>query len=216
MESKIEIISLDLDGVLYDGLYAAVAVGAKLGLAEKFETLLQRMAKEKMSQSESVIEGSKVWIGVPVEGPYQKLVDSIPLMKGAKETVASLKKMGYEVGCISSGVSQFFMKPFTKRLDLDFAYSNILGETDGKHDGTTQYVMGGPQKAETILKHIEGKGISPRGIASVGNGTNDIELFKVSAFSIAFNPLHVSVSDTASVIVESKDLRSILPYFEKG
>ncbi|MFW9769057.1 MAG: HAD family hydrolase [Candidatus Thorarchaeota archaeon] len=216
MKSEIEIISLDLDGVLYDGLYAAVAVGQELGLGSKFDDLFRRIAAEKMNHHESIIEGSKVWIGIPVDGPYQELIDSIPLMKGAKETVALLKKTGFEVGCISSGVSQFFMKPFSKRLHLDFAYSNILGETDGKHDGTTQYVMGGPQKAETILKHVEDRGLSQSNIASVGNGTNDIELFTVSALSIAFNPLHVSVSDTASVTVESKDLRSILPYFEKS
>jgi phosphoserine phosphatase len=215
MVSEIEIISIDLDGVLYDGLYAAVAVAEKIGLASKFDDLFRRIALEKMNHNESIIEGSKIWIGVPIGKPYQELVLSMPLMKGAEETVMTLKHRGYKVGCISSGVSQFFMKPLSERLDLDFAYSNILGEKEGVHDGTTQYVMGGPQKAETILRYVNENGFTQQNIASVGNGINDIELFKVSAFSIAFNPLHESVSEAASVTIESKDLRSILQYFEK-
>lgn len=136
-------------------------------------------------------------------------------MSGAADTVDALKDWGYEVGCISGGVSQFFMKPFTERLNLDFAYSNILGSRNGAHDGTVRYIMDGPEKAETILKYIEENEYSKMSIASVGNGLNDIELFNVSAFSIAFNPVDKIVSDSASVTVKSKDLRSILTHFRK-
>jgi phosphoserine phosphatase len=127
-----------------------------------------------------------------------------------------LKEWGYEVGCISSGVSQFFTESLTRRLNLDFAYSNVLGSKNGVHDGQVIYIMDGPQKAETILKHIEENGLSRESIASVGNGMNDVDLFRASAFSIAFNPVHELVTEAATVKVESKDLRSILPYFERS
>ncbi len=216
MNSRIKVISLDLDGVLYDGHYAAIAVAEQLGLGNQFAELIQRMQDEGMSLRESVVEGSKLWKGVAVDKSYDYLVDSLPLMRGANETVTSLKNWGYEVGCISSGVSQFFMAPFKRRLNLDFTYSNTLGSTDGVHDGRTEYIMDGPEKAARILKHIEDNGYSKDCIASVGNGTNDIDLFKISAFSIAYNPLFKTVSDAASVTINSKDLRSILPYFERS
>jgi phosphoserine phosphatase len=215
MTSAIKVISLDLDGVLFDGPSAAFFVADKVGLTNQYLALFQRMAKEEMSLRDSVIEGTKIWKGVIIDGSYNDLVNSLPLMEGADEVIDTLKMWGYEVGCISSGVSQFFMEQFIRRLNLDFAYTNILGSKDGAHDGTVEYIMGGPEKAETILRYIHDNGHSQNNIASVGNGLNDIELFNVSAFSIAFNPVDKIVSDTASVTVNSKDLRSILKYFRK-
>jgi phosphoserine phosphatase len=75
--------------------------------------------------------------------------------------------------------------------------------------------MGGPEKATTIWQYAQIKGHPLDSIASVGNGFNDIDLFEISSFSVAFNPVDKRVSDAASVTIESKDLRSILPHFEK-
>jgi phosphoserine phosphatase len=216
MNSDIKVIALDLDGVLYDGSNASVTIGIQVGLKEKYMDLLQRIEQEKMDLRKSVIEGAKIWKGVPINANYHILVKKLPLMKGAEETVATLKEWGYEVGCISSGVSQFFMEPLTRRLDLDFAYSHILGSENEIHDGTVQFIMGGPEKATTIMNYVQIKGHPMESIASVGNGMNDIDLFKFSTFSIAFNPVDSMVSDAASVTIESKDLRDILPHFERS
>ncbi|MHA1963149.1 MAG: HAD family hydrolase [Candidatus Thorarchaeota archaeon] len=216
MTSEIKVISLDLDGVLFDGSSAAFVIAQQVGLKDQYMSLFQRMAQEKMSLRDSVIEGAKIWKGLPVDATYHFLVKKLPLMEGAAEAVTTLKEWGYEVGCISSGVSQYFLEPLTLRLNLDFAYSNILGSDNGAHDGTVQYIMGGPEKATTILQYIQIRGHSQDCIASVGNGLNDLDIFKFSSFSIAFNPVDKKVSDAASVTVDSKDLRTILPYFERS
>jgi phosphoserine phosphatase len=215
MNPDIKIISLDLDGVLYDGSNASLAIGLQVGLKEKYIQLLQRIEDENLDLRTSVIEGAKIWKGVPINAAYHYLVKRLPLMEGAEETVTTLRKWGYQVGCISSGVSQFFMEPLTRRLGLDFAYSHILGSENEVHDGTIQFIMGGPEKVTTIWQYAQIKELPLDCIASVGNGMNDIDLFKVSSFSIAFNPVDKMVSDVASVTIESKDLRSILPHFKK-
>ena len=202
--------------MLFDGSSATFVIAQKIGLTDQYNTLFQRLAQEEMSLEETVIEVTQIWKGIAIDESHDNLVDSLPLMTGASETVTSLKNWDYEVGCISSGVSQFFMAPLVRRLNLDFAYSNVLGSTDGALDGTVKYIMGGPQKVETILKHVRDNGYSHSGLASVGNGFNDIDLFRASAFSIAFNPVDKMVSDAASETVESKDLRSILPFFERN
>jgi phosphoserine phosphatase len=215
MTSEIKVIVLDLDGVLYDGSNASLTIGLQIGLKEEYMDLLQKIEQEELDLRESVTEGAKIWKGIPIDATYHYLVKTLPLMEGAEETVAALQDWGYEVGCISSGVSQFFMEPLTRRLKLDFAYSHILGSENEVHDGTVQFIMGGPEKATTIWQYAQLKGHPLECIASVGNGFNDIDLFKVSSFSIAFNPVDKIVSDAASVTVESKDLRSILPHFER-
>ena len=213
MYKEIKIIAFDLDGVIFDGASAAYVLAEQVGLGQKYLELFMRMASENLSFDDSVRLGAKIWEGIKFDGEYRQLVIELPLMKGAKETIAALKASGYQVGCISSGVSQFFMEPLTERLNLDFAHSNILGMSNGTHSGEIEYAMGGPQKAETALKVLNDRGLSTQNLASVGDGENDIHLFGVSALSIAFNPQSEAVSEAASVTVRSKDLGSILQYF---
>lgn len=215
MNSEIKVIALDLDGVLFDGSSATFSIAQQVGLKDQYMALFQKISEEGMDLRDSIIEGAKIWKGRPIDATYHYLVRRLPLIEGAVETVATLKEWDYEVGCISSGVSQYFMEPLTRRLNLDFAYSNILGSDDGVLDGTVQYIMGGPEKATTILQYVQIKGHSQNCIASVGNDLNDLDLFKFSRFSIAFNPVDERVSNAASVTVESKDLRSILSHFER-
>ena len=215
MTSRIKIISLDLDGVLFDGSSAVFVIAQQIGLKDQYLELIQRAAQEEMTLRDTVTEVAKIWKGIPIDATYHYLVKRLPLMEGAEETVATLQEWGYDVGCISSGVSQFFMEPFARRLNLDFAYSHILGSENEVHDGTVQFIMGGPEKATIIWQYAQIKEHPLDSIASVGNGFNDIDLFNISSFSVAFNPVDKKVSDAASVTIESKDLRSILPHFER-
>ncbi|UCH04339.1 MAG: HAD hydrolase family protein, partial [Candidatus Thorarchaeota archaeon] len=64
-----------------------------------------------------------------------------------------------------------------------------------------------------VLEYIENEGYSRSELASVGDGENDIDLFKVSALSIAYNPVSDEVSKAADLTIRSKDLRKILPHF---
>lgn len=215
MIGDIHVITLDLDGVLFDGPSAAYPIAHQLGIGDRFMEIYQRLTKEKKQLEDQIREGTIIWKGVAVDGSYDSLVHNLPLMKGAEEVVSSLKKRGYEVGCISSGVSQFFMEPFKKRLDLDFAYSNVLGESEGSHDGTVTYVMGGPQKAETALAYLTERGYTESQLAAVGDGRNDIDVFRLAGFSVAFNPEVDAVSEAATVTVRSDDLRDVLPHFDR-
>lgn len=213
MSEDIKVVAFDLDGVLYDGPSATFYVAGRLGIQSKLVDILQQVKSKGLALENSIIEGSKVWKGVATDGTLDPLVWEMPLMKGAEETVTLLKQRGLRVGCISSGVSQFFMKPLRERLNLDFAESNILGEASGKHDGEVHFIMGGPQKAQTALDYLDSCGLNETNLASIGDGENDIELFDVSALSIAFNPESERVSKAASLTIRSKDLRSVLPHF---
>ena len=213
MRGNIRVVSFDLDGVLFDGPSAAFPLAKQLGLGDKFMAVYTKVTKERGRFEDSIIEGSKIWKGVATDGAYNHLVNQLPLRIGAQETLDTLREAGYTIGCISSGVSQFFMEPFSQRLGLDFAYSNILGEEAGAHNGDVDYIMGGPQKVETALEFLRERGLEGKNLASIGDGTNDVDLFNISGFSIAFNPENEKVSGAASITVHSKDLRSILEYF---
>ncbi|MHA2140565.1 MAG: HAD-IB family phosphatase [Candidatus Thorarchaeota archaeon] len=213
MDRDIKVVSLDLDGVLYDGLSAVHPIAKELGIEDLFMAVYEKQEENNRSMADIITEGAKIWIGIPSDGTLDPLVEDLPLMTGAQETITTLKEWGYVVGCISSGASQFFMTPFKERLDLDFAYSNILGEQNGAHDGTVVYVMDGLQKAERMKEFLLDNGFKSKNLASVGDGENDIPLFEISSLSIAFNPLTESVSKAAGLTIRSEDLRAILPHF---
>ena len=214
MDMEIQVICLDLDGVLFDGPSAAYPLAEQLGLGQDFLKALQVTKEKRLPFHDAIVEGAKIWKGIAVNGEYDHLVETLPLMKGAEETVHTLKEWRYEVGCITSGVSQFFMGPFIRRLGLDFGYTNILGEEKGAHDGSVQLVMDGPMKAVAAKSHLDKKGITTNHLAAIGDGENDIELFKICTFSIAFNPENERVSQAATLTVQSKDLRDTLQYFD--
>ncbi len=213
MDPEIKVISFDLDGVLFDGRSATYPVAKAVGLEQEFLRVLNLSSEKKLTLEEAIREGSKIWVGVPADGTLDPHVKELPLRVGTEETISHLKEWGYKVGCISSGVSQFFLRPLTERLDLDFAFSNVLGEEDGKHDGTVSYVMTGPHKADTAKKYLKRVGLVGRNLASIGDGENDIALFRISGFSIAFNPDSDAVSKEASLTIKSNDLRAVLPHF---
>jgi phosphoserine phosphatase len=212
LDRDIEVVCLDLDGVLFDGPSAVQPITKEIGIEDQFMAIYAKQGENRRTMAEAIREGAKIWIGVPT-GTLDPIVERLPLMNGAEETVATLKDWGYIVGCISSGVSQFFMKPFGKRLNLDFAYSNILGEKNGTHNGEVHYIMEGAQKAERMTGYLEENGLTSKNLASVGDGENDIPLFQISNLSIAFNPMTENVTRAASLTIRSKDLRSILPHF---
>ncbi|MGV9170151.1 MAG: HAD-IB family phosphatase [Promethearchaeia archaeon] len=211
LEENLEVVALDLDGVLFDGASATLPIAERVGIGHKLKEVLKKSAVGNLSLEESIIEGAKVWKDVSTD-TLQHLVHDLPLMEGAEETVTKLKREGYQVGCVSSGVSQWFMAPFSDRLDLDFAYSNVLSEHNGKHDGRIEYIMGAEQKAERILEYLVSNGFNQDDLVSVGNGENDIDMFSISALSIAFNPVSEKVAKSADYRIESRDLRDILPY----
>lgn len=210
-KKNLEVVALDLDGVLFDGPSATLPIAEKVGIGDELKEVMMKSAKGALTLEESIVKGARVWKDVSTSA-LQNLVHELPLMTGAEETVAKLKEVGYEVGCVSSGVSQWFMAPFSDRLNLDFAYSNVLAEEDGKHNGEVEYVMGGEQKAERILQYLSSNGFDTDGLASVGNGENDIAMFGISAISIAFNPVSEKVTEAADYRIESKDLRDVLPF----
>lgn len=70
-----------------------------------------------------------------------------------------------------------------------------------------------PQKAETAIGYLRDEGLPAGSLASVGDGRNDIDLFAISAFSVAFNPESEDVSKAATVTVRSETLKDILRYF---
>ena len=73
--------------------------------------------------------------------------------------------------------------------------------------------MDGPGKAKAITNYLTSNNLPTNCLASIGDGENDLHIFRISSFSIAFNPTSDLVAIEASITIRSKDLRTVLPHF---
>jgi len=99
------------------------------------------------------------------------------------------------------------LEKLKKELDLDFVYSNKLVFKDGKLDDVIVNVDADKAKAAVIK--INEWDEKKENIITVVDGANDVKLFDVTGFGIAFRAQDL-VKDLATVTLDEKDLSKIV------
>lgn len=202
----IKLIAFDLDNVLIDG--EAIDEIAKLAGVETEISEITRKAMEGELDFETALKQRVALLkGTSVED-INKVVQEIPLMEGAKETIDELKNRGYKIATIS-GSFEIIAQRIKDTLDLDYAFSNCLEEEEGLLTGEVSGPLVKGSKAEILTQIIDMEKISPEECAAVGDGANDISMLKKASLGIAFNAKPV-LKQNADIIVEKKDLRELL------
>jgi phosphoserine phosphatase len=139
-------------------------------------------------------------------------------MKGAVETVAELKKNGYKIAIISSGISILADK-VKEELGIDYSYANkLLVGDDGRLTGEGEEIVALMNKDVVLKRVAEAEEIDTGQCVTIGDSRFDIPLFKNAGLSIAFNAKDDLVREAADLVINSNDLRKILPWFssERG
>jgi phosphoserine phosphatase len=99
-------------------------------------------------------------------------------------------------------------------LGLDYAFSNVLHEEDGKLTGDVSGPLVTGSKAEVLKEIMEMEKIKAEESAAVGDGANDVSMLEEAGLGIAFNAKPV-LKEKADVVVEKRDLKELLTVFEK-
>ena len=194
----------DVEGVLYDAEYLPI-------LAEKVN-----MEKEIWEITKKGIEGKIDWVNGLKERVHLlngidrstciQVANSLPIMTGAKEACRALKNAGWKLMAVSGGFT-IITDRLKKELDLDFVYSNELVFKDDKLDDVIVNVDADKAKAATIK--IREWNEKKENIIAVVDGANDIKLFDITGFGIAFRAQDL-VKDLATVTLDEKDLSKIV------
>ena len=135
-----------------------------------------------------------------------EVAESLPIMTGAKQACMSLKQAGWKILAVSGGFT-IMTDRLVKELDLDYVFSNELNFKDGKLDGVTIHVNS--DKAKSAKIKIDEWCIPKDEIAVIVDGANDVKLFDIAGFGIAFRAQDL-VRDLATVTLEEKDLSKIV------
>jgi phosphoserine phosphatase len=207
----IKLIAFDLDNVLIDG-EAIDEIGKIAGIQNEIAEITKKAMEGELDFETALKERVTLLKGIRVDD-VKKVIQDIPLMEGAKEAVAELKKRGYKIATIS-GSFEVIANRMKEELDLDYAYANTLHEEDGILTGEVSGPLVGGSKADVLNDIIKIENISADECAAVGDGANDISMLEMVKLGIAFNAKPV-LRDIADVIIEKRDLKEILHLFEE-
>ena len=194
----------DVEGVLYDAEYLPL-LAEKVNKENKIWEITKKGIEGKIDWVEGLKERVNLLNGIDYDICVQ-VANSLPIMTGAKEACRALKDAGWKLMAVSGGFT-IITDRLKKELCLDAVYSNELVFHDGKLDGVIVSVDA--DKAKAAMIKIREWDEKKENITTVVDGANDVKLFDISGFGIAFRAQDL-VKDLATVTLDEKDLSKIV------
>ena len=199
----------DFDSTLMDGETIDFFAEA-LGLKEQVAAITKRAMAGELDFFESLVERVALLEGLPVT-KVKEICHHLPMMPKAKETVAALKQRGYTVVCFSGGFRSA-TKPACEKLGIDADFANFLHEEKGVLTGKVGgEMMHSDAKGQMLVRLQKLLSISSDETVVVGDGANDLSMFKHAKVRIAFCANAV-LKKEATAVVEEKELSKILAH----
>ena len=194
----------DVEGVLYDAEYLPL-LAEKVNKENQIWEITKKGIEGKIDWVKGLEERVHLLRGIDYDTCVE-VANSLPIMTGAKEACLALKNAGWKIMAVSGGFT-IITDRLKKELDLDFIYSNELVFKDGKLDDVVVNVDA--DKAKSAIIKINEWDEKKENIITVVDGANDVKLFDITGFGIAFRAQDL-VKDLATVTLDEKDLSKIV------
>jgi len=197
----------DFDSTLMNG-ETIDEFAKELSLKEKVASITEMAMAGELDFFESLIMRVKLLEGLELKR-VEEIAHSLPYMKGARETITEMKKMGYKVVCFSGGfrVATSYAKEI---LGFDADFSNILHTKNGKLTGLVGGDMMFSSSKGDMLKRLQTiLGIDKKDTFVCGDGANDLSMFQYADTRVAFCAREI-LKKEANIIVDEKNLEKIL------
>ena len=197
----------DFDSTLMDG-ETIEFLAAEQGIQEQVKEITDRAMRGELDFFESLTTRVELLKGMNVS-KVNEICQNLPLMNGAKEIIAELKKQGYKVICLSGGFKNATV-PLCNKIGIDADFSNILHEKNGLLTGMVGgEMMFNSSKGEIIQRVQKLLDVTYENTLVAGDGSNDVSMFKYAAKRVAFCAKPI-LEKEANIIIKEKDLRLIL------
>ena len=194
----------DVEGVLYDAEYLPL-LAEKVNKENQIWEITKKGIEGKIDWVKGLEERVHILRGIDYDTCVE-VANSLPIMTGAKEACLALKNAGWKIMAVSGGFT-IITDRLKEELDLDFIYSNELVFKDGKLDDVVVNVDA--DKAKAAMIKINEWDEKKENIITVVDGANDVKLFDITGFGIAFRAQDL-VKDLATVTLDEKDLSKIV------
>ena len=112
---------------------------------------------------------------------------NLPITKGARRLMNTLKSYGFKTAILSGGFT-YFGHYLQKELGMDYVYANQLEIKDGVlTGGYIGDIVNGNKKAEYLKEIALKEGIDISQTIAVGDGANDLAMLNLAGLGIAFH-----------------------------
>lgn len=205
----IKLCVFDFDSTLMDG-ETITEFARSVGKEKEVADITKRAMAGELDFFESLVKRVAYLKGVKTS-EIKKIAENLPFITGAKELIDYLKSKGIKVVVFSGGYHTA-TDIAKEKLGFDASFANILHEKDGVLSGLVGgEIMFGFSKG-TMLRELKSLlNLSTDEVMCVGDGANDIAMFKEAGLKIAFCANEI-LKKEATHCVEIKDLREIMKY----
>jgi phosphoserine phosphatase len=178
------------------------------GVGEQVAKITERAMHGEMDYDESLRQRVGLLAGMDAS-VLHRIAANLPLTEGAETLIRVLKRLGYRTAVISGGFS-VAAEALKARLGIDYAFSNVLEEQDGKLTGRTLgAIVNARRKAELLEELANREGILLEQVIAVGDGANDLLMLERAGLGIAFRA-KPKLRQAADTSISAGGLDSIL------
>ena len=202
----IKLVVFDLDNVIIDG-EGIDEIGKLVNIEDQIAAITEQAMQGEIDFETSIKKRVELLKGASTED-IKTLANDMPLMKGAEETISSLKENGFDVAIIS-GSFDIIADTIKEKLNVDNVFTNSLVEENGVLTGEVTGPLVSGSKLDVLSKFIDEVGYSLDECVAVGDGANDISMIESAGYGIAFNA-KPALKENADIIVETRDLTDVL------
>ena len=178
------------------------------GVGDEVKAITESAMQGDIDFNESFIRRMKLLKGLREE-VLQDVAINLPITKGAKRLIDTLKTYGFKTAILSGGFT-YFGHYLQKELGIDYVYANQLEIKDGVlTGGYLGDIVDGNKKAEYLKEIAQKEGIDIDQTIAVGDGANDLPMLNLAGLGIAFHA-KPKVKDNAQSSISSIGLDGVL------
>jgi HAD superfamily phosphoserine phosphatase-like hydrolase len=196
-------VSFDLDRTLFRK--PALTTAARgLGIAKKWDHIDKLHEKKRISLAQALLDQYKLLVGMKLEDILRE-VSRVEMVKNIRETVDKLLGLGLQV-ILTTDNPDFLCQYLVEHFGFNgFVSSKVVV----KSGVVTDEIEPLPDKRLGIRKYCAWMSIPLSKVVHVGDGLNDVPIFRVVGYSIALNTDQDIVNKTASHRMKTDNLLDV-------
>ncbi|MCL6295274.1 phosphoserine phosphatase SerB [Jejuia spongiicola] len=178
------------------------------GVGDEVRAITESAMQGEIDFKESFISRMKLLKGLKEE-VLKDVAVNLPITKGARRLIDTLKSYGFKTAILSGGFS-YFGHYLKEELGMDYVYANHLEIENGVlTGGYLGDIVDGNKKAEYLKEIAKNEGIDISQTIAVGDGANDLPMLNLAGLGIAFHA-KPTVKNNAQSAISSIGLDGVL------